>query len=512
MPCRSVLLCTEGTYPYVEGGVSTWCDQLLRALDDIDFSVYAVTGNADVRRRFDPPANVRSVIHVPLWGSEEPAVDVAGHLTFADIRRRKRATRPAQVEAEFVPLLRRFVRALQGGDGVDLGDHGRVVHAMWRYFQDYDWKDTWRSPPVWQAFLDEVTRLHRERPEDFLATEAPSLYDVTTALRWLYYFLMPLNAPVPEADVVHTTIAAFAGLPGIIAKIERGTPFLVTDHGVWVRERYIAVSAGEFTPFAKRFLMLLSSHVSRLNYHWADVVAPVTNFNRRWEIPYGAEPRKIMSIYNGIDPAIFVPGPKPPETEGRPVIVAAARVFPLKDIETMIRSAAVVRRAVPNVQFRLYGALDADPEYVLRCREVIAELELEETFLFLGHHGNPSELYLEGDVCALSSISEAFPYTVLEAMACSRPVVATDVGGVGEALEGFGLVVPPRDPEAFGAAIVSLLGDDQLRLDLGRQGRAEVLAKYRISTSVDAYRRLYDRLTATSTEVEPAARMLEPAA
>ena len=139
---------------------------------------------------------------------------------------------------------------------------------------------------------------------------------------------------------------------------------------------------------------------------------------------------------------------------------------------------------------------------------MIAELALEETFLFLGHHANPAELYLEGDLCVLSSISEAFPYTVLEAMACARPVVATDVGGVREALEGFGIVVPPRDPEALGRAVIRLLEDDQLRLELGRHARAEVLAKYRISESVRAYRRLYDRLAAAPS---PAVEIESPA-
>jgi glycosyltransferase involved in cell wall biosynthesis len=82
-------------------------------------------------------------------------------------------------------------------------------------------------------------------------------------------------------------------------------------------------------------------------------------------------------------------------------------------------------------------------------------------------------------------------------MACERPVVGTDVGGVKEALEGFGVVVPPRDPEAFGQGVVTLLGDDDLRIELGRRARQEILAKFRTSTSVDAYLDLYRRLAAS---------------
>ncbi|MEO6496440.1 MAG: glycosyltransferase, partial [Solirubrobacteraceae bacterium] len=199
---------------------------------------------------------------------------------------------------------------------------------------------------------------------------------------------------------------------------------------------------------------------------------------------------------NGIDPRMFTPGPKPPATAGRPVVVAAARVFPLKDIETMIRSAVVARAAIPDVLYLVYGSLDADLPYVERCRALIAELGLDGTFEFAGHHAKPADLYNEGDISALSSISEGFPYTVLESMACARPVVATDVGGVREALDGYGILVPPRDHVAFGEAVVTLLANSDLRARMGRQAREAVLARFRISHSVGAYRELYERLLA----------------
>jgi glycosyltransferase involved in cell wall biosynthesis len=307
---------------------------------------------------------------------------------------------------------------------------------------------------------------------------------------------MPLAAPLPRTDIVHTTIAGFPGLAGVAAKHEWGTPFVVTEHGVWVRERYIAISAGPFSPFAKRFLMDLSGFVARVNYTCADVVSPVTDFNRRWEVPYGVPAQRLETIPNGVDPALFAPHPKPAGAGGRPTVVAAARIFPLKDVETMIRSAEVARREVPDVRYLVYGSLDADLPYVERCRALIDELGLEQTFEFAGHHAKPAELYAEGDICMLSSISEAFPYTVLEAMSCARPVVATDVGGVKEALDGFGIVVAPRDHEGLGKAAALLLRDDLLRAQMGRQAREAVLARFRISDSVGGYRRLYQRALA----------------
>ena len=83
-------------------------------------------------------------------------------------------------------------------------------------------------------------------------------------------------------------------------------------------------------------------------------------------------------------------------------------------------------------------------------------------------------------------------------MSCARPVVATDVGGVREALEGFGLVVPPLDFEALGEAAVELLRDDEMRLELGRRAREQVLAHYRVTQSVDAYHKVYARLVSSA--------------
>ncbi len=489
-----MLLCTEGTYPFEGGGVSTWCDILCGELPEFDFTVYAVTGGTEVSYRYELPPNVRDVVHIPLWGTREPGEYVLAGESAAALRGRRLRTTPDVVEAEFVPLLRRLLREMRR-DEPDLGrDGGPVLWRMWRYFRRHDWWSTWKSRAAWRAFVEEMTASGERGSLDTPVAERPTVSDLTTAMQWLYNYLYPLSAPVPETDLVHTTIAGFPGLPGVVAACEHGTPMVVTEHGVWVRERYISIASGPFSPFAKHFLMDLSRHVARLNYTYARIVAPVSNFNVRWERLYGVAPEKIQTVYNGVDPGLFVPRPKPPHTAGRPVVVAAARIFPLKDIETMIRSAVVARAGIPDVRYLVYGSLDADPPYVERCRALIAELDLEETFVLAGHHNQPAALFAEGDISALSSISEGFPYTVLESMACGRPVVGTDVGGVREALEGFGIVVPPRDPEAFGQAVVRLLGDDDLRTRLGRQAREHVLAWFRTEHSIGSYRELYRRL------------------
>jgi polysaccharide biosynthesis protein PelF len=455
----------------------------------VEFTLYAVTAAPEVSWKFDPPPNARRLVQVPLWGTQEPAEYLLRDVRRSELRERIHATNAETIERTFLPLFRQLLAGLDV-TGPEIRSYGVLVYELWRWFQWHDWRRTWRSPLVYETF-----RAHVLAESHALAPyEQPTVGDLSTTLHWLDNFLLPLAAPVPRSDLVHATIAGFASLPGVIAKHRDGTPFLVTEHGVFVRERYINVAASDLTPFAKRFLMRLSGFVARLAYAHADLVSPVVEFNRRWELPYGVPAERIRVIYNGVDPGVFVPKPKPAATAGRPTAVAAARVFPLKDIETMIRAAAVARELEPEIQFLLYGSLDADVPYVERCRALVEELRLGDTFQFRGFHSKPPELYTEGDICVLSSISEAFPYTVLEAMSCARPVVGTDVGGVKESLAGFGMVVPPRDPEAFGRAVVTLLADDEFRRELGRRAREEVLAKFRVSRSVNAYAEVYREL------------------
>ena len=78
----SVLLCTEGTYPYLGGGVSTWCDILCKGLSEVDYYIYAITGHPNVALRYELPPNVKKVIHIPLWGSRRASGVRSGRGSF----------------------------------------------------------------------------------------------------------------------------------------------------------------------------------------------------------------------------------------------------------------------------------------------------------------------------------------------------------------------------------------------------------------------------------------------
>jgi glycosyltransferase involved in cell wall biosynthesis len=511
----SVLMTTEGTYPHSGGGVSTWCDALLRHTPDVRYSLLPLMMNPHIEQKYEPPANVRRVINVPLWGIEEPA-EFLDDIPFARLFDRKRRTTAAAIEEGFLPHFRDllgFVNQLTNANpsaiarGVDA--FGGTLVSLEDYFRSHDYNVTFKAPATWELFRTTMEAYSRRMlGEEALpgrTHQLPSLFDLTESLRWLYRFLIVLNVRVPKVSVTHATAAAFCGIPCITAKVRHGAPMILTEHGVYLREQYLFLSRFRRLFFCKQFLLNLITAVVRANYHFADVVAPVCHYNTRWEVAHDTPQRKIQVIHNGVDPDVYAPGQdvwaahESGEASGSRTgcsgahVVATARIDPLKDLETFLRVAARVRETHGDVRFSVYGAV-ADEAYYRRVLALRAHLKLDGTVQFPGPANNVVSVYRSADIVLLTSISEAFPYSVLEAMSCEKAVVASDVGGVGEALEGCGVLVKPRDDAAFAAEVRKLLDDRPLRLRLGARARARVLDEFTLDRAIGSYLNLYRTL------------------
>ncbi|WP_138429706.1 GT4 family glycosyltransferase PelF [Fodinibius saliphilus] len=486
----TILFETEGSYPYSGGGVSTWAHILCTELvDDIDFIIMALTGNPYVEARYRKTPNIKSIIHIPLWGVEEPVSHFDKDRPFSEHLLKKANTSNDVIEQLFMPMYRRFLDHIF--DPFQSAEQaGELIYGFWKFFQRFDYKKTLSHPLLWDAFKRRLEQYFADLG-DHSDSEHPSMLDVTFGMRWIYHFMMPLAVDIPKVSATHATLAGFPAISSIVAKFEYGTPMVVTDHGVYIRERLINVSQEDMSYFSQRLLVNMSTFMTRVVYYFADRIAPVTSINAKWEKKYEATEDRIRPIYNGVDADLFRPQPKPEHTQDQPTVVAVAHVFPLKDIETMIRSCELVRREIPDVQYIIYGSLEVDKAYVQKCKDLVEELNLEDHFTFGGYHDTPSKIFNEGDLSILSSISEGFPYTVLESMSCSRPVVATDVGGVREAVEGCGILCKPRNARELADGVIKLLEDDDLRIELGQKARSRVLLKYTITKSVNNYRNLY---------------------
>lgn len=464
-PLSYVTLLTEGTYPHSHGGVSVWCDQLVRGMPDFRFDVLAVTGTGREPLAWELPSHVGAPTCLPMWGpapgGPRPRRRVR-HQLFATYEQFVSALVDPDTEGGFAPALYELGRYARAGvlSPVLRGDGAvRVLTSVWR------------------------------RPGLAVAAARPTLHDAVTAASLLEHALRPLAARPPVRGVVHAVSGGIAALPGLMAHELHGLPLLLTEHGVYLRERYLGYRTGPYTWPVKAVLLGFFRLLAEETYRSAALITPGNRYNRLWEERGGADPALIRTVYNGVDPAAFPHAGPEPE---RPTLSWAGRVDPIKDLETLIRAFALVRRELPEARLRLFGGTPRGGEtYQERCEALARTLGVGDSVRFEGRVENIKDAYAAGNVVMLSSISEGFPFTLIEAMSCGRATVSTDVGGVREAVGPTGLVVPPRNPEAMARAALDLLSDAERRAELGEAARLRVIEQFTLRQTVDAFRAIY---------------------
>ncbi|WP_327323113.1 GT4 family glycosyltransferase PelF [Streptomyces sp. NBC_01210] len=479
---RHVTMLTEGTYPHVHGGVSTWCDQLVRGMPEVDFHVVALTGTGREPVTWELPSNVYRHSAFPLWGP------VPGRRRPLLGRKRRR----------FTDIYERFLLSvLDPSAGCDFGEGLYELALMARAGQ---LSAALRSESVLRSLMWIWTMPHLE-----ISASRPTVHDALTATDLLEHALRPLAVRIPDDSIAHAVSAGLATLPALAAQRFEGVPFLLTEHGIYLRERYLGYRAEAQRAPVKALMLGFYRELNSLGYRRADLITPCNQYNRRWEERGGAPADRIRTVYNGVDPHAFPQaGPEP----AVPTISWAGRIDPIKDLETLIRAYAMVRAELPEVRLRLFGGVPAGGEaYRTRLEKLAAELGVVDGIGWEGRVSDVSRAYASGSVVLLSSISEGFPFSLIEAMSCGRATVSTDVGGVREAVGDTGLVVPPREPALMAEATLGLLRDPERRADLGGRARQRVVDQFTLRRSVDGFRGIYLELAglpeAADTDVWP---------
>jgi polysaccharide biosynthesis protein PelF len=483
----SILMTTEGTYPFLSGGVSTWCHDLTQQMPEVDFKILAVVANPYLPQQYQLSANVTQLLKVPLWGMEDP-IEYGWRFPFSRALKSKIATNGEIINQRFIPLFEQLLTGVLLPDRMDINTLGNTFVAIHKYFLRYDYHKTMMSIEVWTCFQKLVTTAWQSQ----IKPDRITLGEIAETLKLLYRLCIPLHVPIPPVDLIHSSAASYCGLPGVIGKIEYRIPYLLTEHGINIREQYLNLRTSIPSIFVRRFLHYLVSAVVKLNYHFADIVAPVCSYNTRWEQWWDVPPERIKVIYNGADPQKFRPQNCPPNSH--PVVTNMGLIFALKGQLNLIEAAAIVRDKFPDVEFRLYGK-PSDLNYFARCQAKVKEYKLENTVNFTGFTSEPWQVYAEADVMAMSSISEGFPYAVIEAMFCGTAIVSTDVGGVAEALGDTGFLVPADRPLALAESIVKMLSlTRQQRLDLGKKSRQRAIESFTQEKCVRSYLDIYLKL------------------
>lgn len=462
-----ILLTTEGTYPYAMGGVSSWCDLLVRELTEFDWQVLPIIAPHGRARLYELPAHVREAGPIEVWCEGLPRG-----------RRGRRTSLPGAL-----------VRGLLGWEG----DTSAVLEEwLWCRRHPGGVRAAFRSGAGWAGFLDGLGEVLDERvpeagtPPRLDVVEAAELYQT------LYWVARTAAAPTPRADVLHATAAGWSAIPALVDKARHGTPLVLTEHGVYLREAYLAAARSGGSPGARFAATRLARGLARAAYAGADVICPVTDANAYWEMSLGIDPAKILVLYNGLR------APEPPvPPPGRGVVVSVGRIDPLKDIHTLLRTAREVLRAVPSARFEHYGAAtDGEEAYESSCLALHARLRLGERFRFMGRTTDPCGAVRDADVMLMTSISEGLPMSVLEAMSCGRPVVSTCVGGVPDVVKGCGALSAPGDEHALAMAVVMLLRNPDLAWRLGQRGHGRLGRIFNERACVEGYRSLLGTLAA----------------
>ena len=490
-PIADICLLLEGTWPYVRGGVSSWIHQMILGLPEFTFSVLFIGGqrSAYTSRRYEVPANVLHIEEVYLEDATR-AVDLRGT--------------PREANPQQLFDLYRF---LHHPDPPERAMGERLLDDIAN--GDLTLDDVLRSRASWET-LSEGYRQH---------CADPSFVNYFWTLRSLQSPLLMLaeaSRNMPRARVLHSISTGYAGLLGCILKQRWNCTYLLSEHGIYTKERkidlaqasWIAESSGQAlnrsldggSGYTRTLWIRFFERIGQLAYNSADSIIALYDGNRQRQIKDGAEPSRTQLIANGIDLTQWTQVLENRAPGIAPRVGMIGRVVPIKDVKTFLRAMRGVISVMPEVEGWIVGPEEEDPEYVSECRSLMASLGLEGKVHFLGFQ-RIQDILPQLGLMVLTSISEAQPLVILEAWAAGTPVVSSDVGSCRELIEGgsaedrdlgiAGKVVAIADPQATSAAILELLRSPARWKAAQAAGLLRVNRYYTEALMLQRYRDLY---------------------
>ena len=465
-----ICVVAEGCYPYVIGGVSSWIHSMIKSFPNIEFIVLAIISKREESGKFvyDMPENVSGVYEVYLEDLDWGKTKKHGKRTKLD-KQENRALRSIIInqEVDWDTIFEMFQKRKFSIDDLLMGaDFLNIVKEVYDY----------RYPQI--VF------------SDFLWTMR-SIY--------LPLFLI-LQTPLPKADIYHCVATGYAGLIGCIAKYFHNCALLISEHGIYTREREEEILKAEWVMgIYKNIWIDQFRKMSLLAYTKADKVTSLYAHARDLQIDLGCPEEKIQITPNGIDIKRFahLQG-KTAEDEKFINIGAVLRVTPIKDVKTMVRAFAFAKEELPSLKLWIMGPTDEDEEYAEECFELVEALDVKD-IVFTGRV-NVTEYLGRMDFTLLTSISEGQPLTILEGYAAHKPVVATDVGCCRELIYGnddfgeAGILTHIMNVAELSQAMVELGKSKRMREEMGESGYKRVVSSYRIEQMKDTYEQIYRQL------------------
>ena len=488
-----IALLLEGTYPFVSGGVSSWVHQIIRACPEWRFHLVFLGSRREdyAGMRYELPPNVVGLETHYLFEPEAPPPLKAPEPP-AWVMEQVEALHEAFLAG--VPVEEAMTR-LVGLFPVLLSDEAlRREHFL-------------RSRAAWEAICSRYRRFCTD----------PSFVDYFWTVRIMHaplWRLAALARGLPEARVYHTISTGYAGFLGALLRWRDGRPLILSEHGIYTKERKIDLLKAEWIRDNRNVFQRDPTEVSyfralwirffewlgRACYQAADPIIALYEANRQRQIQDGADAARTRLIPNGVDIARFRPLRSRRPARVPPVLCLIGRVVPIKDVKTFIRAMRRVVNVLPEAEGWIAGPEDEDPGYAEECRNLVESLGLADKVRFLGFQ-KVDELLPQVGLTILSSISEALPLVILEGFAAGVPTVATDVGSCRQLVEGLaaedralgtaGAIVGIADPIALADAALALLTDEARWRAASAAAIARVERFYTDEMMFAAYREVY---------------------
>lgn len=454
----------EGSYPYVRGGVSSWIHTIISNLPEHQFEIIAISDREkqESERKFTFPSNVSGMTDLALT-----------HTT----PKRKKPTRLGKNEIDPLHAWFRFQPAENAlaliGDDERCGTIDGFFES--KFFWDL----------VQEAYNDEY----------------PSASFIEYFWMWRSMYtpvISLLQNELPKVNVVHSVSTGYAGLLAAYMKQTQGVPMVLTEHGIYAREREEEIlQASWVSPLYKKRWIAFFYHLAQQAYQEADDIITLFERNASYQSEAGAPKKKMKIIANGIDYHAYSRIEAEPDSDIF-TIGMIARIVPIKDIKTMLYAAKIMQDEGIPFELTIMGPTDESEDYYLECIQLIDSLGIGERVFLVGNVDIASFLP-SFDILVLSSISEGQPLSVLEGMAAGLPWVVTDVGACSELIYGTnddvfgpaGWVVPPVNAALLAEKCRWLYEHPSEAKRFGANGRRRVAAYYQTKKMIDSYRALY---------------------
>jgi glycosyltransferase involved in cell wall biosynthesis len=316
---------------------------------------------------------------------------------------------------------------------------------------------------------------------------------------------------VPLAPRTEMDLSAAWRFARIVKRLAPDVIHAHDPHGVAMASLALSLGAGSAHP-AKAPALVASRRVdfhlkgnsfSRWKYRQVDCFIAASEAIRRMLVADGVPEPQTVTVHEGIDvdhvlaappvnihEAFFLP-------HGAPVVGNVAALVPHKGQRYLIDAAHLVVQHVPDARFVILG----EGELREHLQKQVHEHRLEKHVLLPGFRTDVLGCLKAFDLFVMSSVTEGLGTSLLDAMAASRPIVATAAGGIPEIVEDGvnGLLVPPRDHHALAEAIVRALEDVALRQRMGAAGWTRVNERFTVERMVSSTAAVYERLTTSRT-------------